>query len=129
MLKINLDTVLWVVHLTREFHAKEEVVFPDYSMDGNDDDWAMQMLADHGNDLTLQELRSGVQGLDRELQVELLALKWLGRGDYEADEWEDALQEAVDNWSPEMMDRLIATPLISEYLLEALNALGIEHEE
>lgn len=29
MLNINLDTVLWVVSLTREFHAKEEVVFPD----------------------------------------------------------------------------------------------------
>ncbi len=129
MLNINLDTVLWVVNLTREFHAKEEVVFPDSSMEGNDDDWAIQMLADHGSDLTLQELRSGVQGLDRELQAELLALKWLGRGDYAAEEWEDALQEAIDNWSPEIMDRLIATPLISEYLLEALDALGIEHEE
>ncbi len=129
MLNINLDTILWVVNLTREFHAKEEVVFPDSSMEGNDDDWAIQMLADHGSDLTLQELRSGVQGLDRELQAELLALKWLGRGDYAAEEWEDALQEAIDNWSPEIMDRLIATPLISEYLLEALDALGIEHEE
>lgn len=98
-------------------------------MGGNDDDWAIQMLADHGSDLSLQELRSGVHGLDRELQAELLALKWLGRGDYTPDEWEDALQEAIDNWSPEIMDRLIATPLISEYLLEALDALGIEHEE
>lgn len=129
MLKINLDTVLWIVNLTREFHAKEEVVFPDDSMEGNDGDWAMQVLADHGSDRTLQELRSGVQALDRELQAELLALKWLGRGDYSVDEWEDALQDAIDNWSPEIMDRLIATPLISEYLLEALDALGIEHEE
>lgn len=129
MLTINLDTVLWVVNLTREFHAKEEVVFPDTSMEGNDDDWAMQMLADHGSDLTLQELRSGLQGLDRELQAELLALKWIGRGDYGPEEWEDVLQEAIDNWSPEVMDRLIATPLISEYLLEGLDALGIEHEE
>jgi len=129
MLTINLDTVLWVVNLTREFHAKEEVVFPDNSMEGNDDDWAMQMLADHGSDLTLQELRSGLQGLDRELQAELLALKWIGRGDYGPEEWEDVLQEAIDNWSPEVMDRLIATPLISEYLLEGLDALGIEHEE
>ncbi|MBS0003199.1 MAG: DUF3775 domain-containing protein [Thioalkalivibrio sp.] len=129
MLTINLDIVLWVVNLTREFHAKEEVVFPDNSMEGNDDDWAMQMLADHGNDLTLQELRSGLQGLDRELQAELLALKWIGRGDYGPEEWEDVLHEAIDNWSPEIMDRLIATPLIPEYLLEGLDALGIEHEE
>lgn len=129
MLTINIDTVLWVVNLTREFHAKEEVVVPDDSMEGNDDDWAMQMLADHGSDLTLQELRSGLQGLDRELQAELLALKWIGRGDYGPEEWEDVLHEAIDNWSPEVMDRLIATPLIPEYLLEGLDALGIEHEE
>ncbi len=129
MLKLNLDTVLWVVRSTREFHAKEEVVFPDDSLEGNDGDWAMQILADHGSDLTLQELRMGVHGLDTEQQAELLALKWLGRGDYGPEEWEDARREAKENWCPEIMDRLIATPLISEYLLEALEALGIEHEE
>lgn len=129
MLKINLDTVLWVVRSTREFHAKEEVVFPDDSIEGNDGDWAMQILADHGSDLTLQELRMAVHGLDPEQQAELLALKWLGRGDYGPDEWEQARRDAMENWCPEIMDRLIATPLISEYLLEALEALGIEHEE
>jgi hypothetical protein len=35
----------------------------------------------------------------------------------------------MENWCPEIMDRLIATPLVSEYLLEALDLLGIEHEE
>ncbi|AGA32256.1 hypothetical protein TVNIR_0554 [Thioalkalivibrio nitratireducens DSM 14787] len=129
MLSINLDTVLWVVRATREFHAKEEVVFPDDSPDGNDGDWAMQILADHGSDLTLQELRIGLRGLEPGQQAELLALKWLGRGDYGSSEWEEAKREALENWSPEVMDRLIATPLISEYLLEALDILGIEHEE
>lgn len=129
MLKLNIDTVLWVVASTREFHAKEEVVFPDDSLEGNDDDWAMQVLADHGSDLTLQELRMGVHALDPEQQAELLALKWLGRGDYGPEEWEEARRDAKENWCPEIMDRLIATPLISEYLLEALDTLGIEHEE
>jgi hypothetical protein len=129
MLKINLDTVLWIVRSTREFHAKEEVVFPDDSLEGNDGDWAMQVLADHGSDMTVQELRMGVRGMEPAQQAELLALKWLGRGDYGPDEWEEARREAMENWCPEIMDRLIATPLVSEYLLEALDLLGIEHEE
>lgn len=129
MLNINPDTVLWVIRATREFHAKEEVVFPDDSMEGNDSDWALQMLADHGSDLTLQELRVALHNMEPVQQAELLAMKWLGRGDYTPEEWEEAKREAMDNWSPEIMDRLIATPLISEYLLEALDLLGIEHEE
>ncbi len=129
MLRINLDTVLWIVRSTREFHAKEEVVFPDDSLEGNDGDWAMQVLADHGSDMTLQELRMGVHDMEPGQQAELLALKWLGRGDYGPEEWEEARREAMENWCPEIMDRLIATPLVSEYLLEALDLLGIEHEE
>jgi hypothetical protein len=129
MLRINLDTLLWIVRSAREFHAKEEVVFPDDSLEGNDGDWAMQVLADHGSDMTLQELRMGVRDMEPAQQAELLALKWLGRGDYGPDEWEEARREAMDNWCPEIMDRLIATPLVSEYLLEALDLLGIEHEE
>lgn len=129
MLKINLDTVLSIIRSAREFHAKEDVVFPDDSLDGGDDDWAMQILADHGSDLTVQELRIAIHGMEAEQQAELLALKWLGQGDYSADEWEQARQDALENWCPEIMDRLIATPLISEYLLEGLSLLGKEHEE
>lgn len=129
MLKVNLETVLWIIRSTREFHAKEEVVFPDESLEGNDGDWAMQILADHGSDMTLQELRIAIQGMEPKQQAEILALKWLGRGDYTAEEWEEARHEALENWCPEIMDRLIATPLIPEYLLEALALLGIEHEE
>lgn len=129
MLTINLDTILWIVNATREFHAKEEVVFPDDSLDGNDGDWAMQILADHNSDLSLRELRLEVRDLEPIKQAELLALKWLGRGDYSAEEWEEAKRIAQENWCPEIMDRLIATPLISEYLLEALEMLGIEYEE
>jgi arginyl-tRNA synthetase len=60
MLRVNLDTLLWIVRSAREFHAKEEVVFPDDSLEGNDGDWAMQILADHGSDMTLRELRNDV---------------------------------------------------------------------
>lgn len=129
MLRVNLETVLWIIASAREFHAKEEVVFPDDSVEGNDGDWAMQILADHGSDNTLGELRMAVHNLEPAEQAELLALKWLGRGDYGPSEWEVAKRDAADNWCPEIMDRLIATPLISEYLIEALEALGIDHEE
>ena len=124
MLNINPDVVCAIIEKCQEFHAKEEVSIPhDNEWDG-DDDWAMQILADHADDDTLQELKYIIQDLDPNHQVELVALIWLGRGDYTEDEWNDALRDAHAGWNPRTADYVIATPLVAEYLLEGLWCLG-----
>ena len=128
MLEMNPEIVCDIIARAREFHAKEEVVIPEEP--GNPgDDWAMQVLADHADDLTYLDLKTQIDDLDPEQQVQLVALVWLGRGDYEADEWDMAIEDAKDNWTPNAAEYLIATPLVSDYLTEGLALLGYSCEE
>lgn len=127
MLEMNPDIVCTIIERAREFHAKEEVVIPE-EPGSPADDWALQVLADHADDMTFQDLKTQIDDLDPEQQVQLVALMWMGRGDYEADEWDTALAEAKDNWTPMTAEYLIATPLVADYLIEGLDMLGYSCE-
>ncbi|WP_018952243.1 DUF3775 domain-containing protein [Thioalkalivibrio sp. AKL12] len=113
-LGITGETMERLIQAAREFHAKEDVVFPDTGSEGSDNDWAMQILADHASDLTLQELEGTLRDLGPDQQAELQALSTLGRGDYTAADWESALQEAQDDWSPDTVNWLLTNPLIAD---------------
>ncbi|WP_019626021.1 DUF3775 domain-containing protein [Thioalkalivibrio sp. ALJT] len=113
-LGINANTMERLLQAAREFHAKEDVVFPDTSAEGNDDDWAMQILADHASDLTLQELEATLRNLAPEHQAELQALSAIGRGDYTQDNWDAALQEAREDWSEDTVHGLLTNPMIAD---------------
>lgn len=129
MINISPEVVCAIIERCREFHAKEEVSFP-YENDGDgDEDWAMQVLADHGDDAVYQELCYLIDDLDANHQVELVALMWLGRGDYAAEEWPDAVREAHSSWNSRTADYVISTPLVSDYLEEGLWSLGYGCEE
>ena len=98
MLEINSETVCRLVILAKEFHAQEEVVIPEEP--GNPSgDWAQQILASHIDDDTYREFKSIVRDLEPDQQHHLVALMWLGRGDYMQDEWDDAVEYAADNAS------------------------------
>src|SRR5690606_20335743 len=99
VLDLNPDIVRFIIERAREFHGKEGVVIPE-DADNLSDDWALQVLSSHSGDLTLRELMGAIRDLEPDQQVQLVALMWLGRGDFEADEWGQALQQARDNWNP-----------------------------
>jgi hypothetical protein len=123
MFDVNPDIVCRLIELAREFHAQEEVVFPEII--GNPSgDWATQTLASHIEDMTFQEFRSIVQDLEPDQQQQIVALLWVGRGDFTIDEWEDALELAHDDWTPSTAEYLIVHPLLVEYLMEGLELFG-----
>lgn len=122
-LGLNLETVCLIIDKAHEFHAQEQVVIPE-STAGAGDDWGQQILANHGNDLTYLELKSTITDLEPDQQTVLVALLWLGRGDYEVDEWDIALSGARDSWNNRTADYLIGTPLVADYLAEGLALLG-----
>lgn len=123
MLDLNPDIVCRLVELAREFHAQEEVVFPEF--EGNPSgDWATQMLSSHVNDMCLQEFKSVIKDLEPDQQQQVVALLWLGRGDYSEDEWEDILEQARYMWTPKTAEYLIVHPLLAEHLEEGLELLG-----
>ncbi len=123
MLELNHETVCFVIAKAREFQAKEEVVIPEVPGSPGDD-WALQVLADHGDDWCLQEVRDIVDDMEPIQQVELVVLMWIGRGDFDVDEWDDAIVEGKGAWTPRTADYLMSTPLVADYLEEGLAAFG-----
>lgn len=119
MLEINPETVCFLISKAREFHAKEEVVIPDVP-DSPSEDWGRQVLADHAGDWTLQEFKTSFADLEPDQQYDVVALFWLGRGDFDLSEWDAAVNEARDNWTPETAEYLIAHPMLADYLQEGL---------
>lgn len=127
MLDINPETVCFVIDKAHEFHAKEQVSIPE-TPNSPADDWGLQVLADHQDDLSYQELCTVLNDIEPVQRFELLALMWLGRGDYTVEEWSKALLDARDAWSKYMMENLIATPLLAEYLVDGLDLMGYSCE-
>jgi hypothetical protein len=127
MLNLNSDIIRFIIERAHVFQAKEGVVIPDPT-DSPSDDWALQALANHGDDHTYQELRNTINDLDPDQQVHLVALMWVGRGDFTEDEWDDAVAQARDGWNRRTAEYLIATPQIADYLEEGLALLGYSEE-
>lgn len=123
MLNVSTATIERLMELSRAFHAREAVSFAEQPGDISADA-PNTILADHQDDATLAEFRSIVDDLEPDQQQEVVALLWVGRGDFAADEWQAALEEAYDDWTPETADYLIAHPLLADYLREGLDLLG-----
>lgn len=76
-------------------------------------------------DTYLDELVGYIQSLDEEEQIELIALTWLGRGDYEKDEWRAAIEAARDRHNERTAQYLLGMPLLANYLEEGLAAFDL----
>lgn len=121
-LTINPDIVCNLILKAREFHAKEAVTIPEDTPDSEYEyDWA-QILADHYDDLTYQEIHNTIAYLEYEQQVDLLALMYLGREDF--DNLTEAQTAAVTNLPANLTDYLLAHPFLADYLENGLSLFG-----
>jgi len=129
MLVIPLETLAFIIVKAREFDA-EVPIEPDAAT-GSDppDDDERQVLFDTPDNPTEQELRDAIGGLGDLERQELLALMWLGRGDYDANSWPDALREAIESTIASVTDYLVGTPLLGDYLAEGASALRLSLED
>lgn len=119
MLGINPEKVRQVITEARTFDAKEEVSDPDSGSNGADDGMA-DILEDFADDATYAELTEFIRSLDEEEQTNLVALAWIGRGTYEASEWEEALAEARRARNARTAEYLVSLPKLGDYLEEGL---------
>ncbi len=116
---LNPEIVCFLIAKAHEFHAKDEVSLTEMPSEAGDD-WAREALSDYVEDPTYQEMSSTIDDLEPDQQVCLVALMWLGRGDFSLDEWDDALEQAADAHNNRTASYLIATPLLADYLEEGL---------
>ncbi len=127
-LAIAVEKVCYIAVKAREFDVKEAVSEMDLGSNPSDEQMR-EVLADYEDDPVFEELRSLLGSLNVEELTNLIALVWMGRGDYSADEWEAALEEArgaVDEKAPEY---LLGIPLLADFLEEGLAALGYSCED
>lgn len=76
-----------------------------------------------------EDLETQLGELNDEEQCSLIALAWVGRGDYEPDEWEEALNLARERHEADPAGYLTSLDLLGDLLAEGLAAFGIVVEE
>jgi hypothetical protein len=122
-LTIPIDVVSFIATKAKEFDAKEGDSDPD-SGSNPTDDADRDVLEDKPDDTVQQELTDYINGLNDDQQIELVALAWLGRGTFDLDEWDEALETARNEHNKRTAQYLLGLPLLGDYLEEGLAAFG-----
>jgi hypothetical protein len=127
-LAISPEKVCFFVLKAREFDVKDVVTDPD-SGSNPSDDAMISVLEDHPDDPTQQELRTFIDMLTEDEQVDLVALTWLGRGDGTLDDWSDLREEAARLHNNRTAAYLLGKPMLADHLEEGLSLLGFSCED
>ena len=127
---INTEKICFVIAKAREFDVKVGVVEPNPGGSPIDGE-GLDVLQDYAEDPTYQEIKVFIEGLNEDEQIDLVALTWLGRGDYGAAEWDEARAEAqrARDEHGHTADYLLGAPLLGDYLEEGLAAFDQSCEE
>ena len=123
MLSIALEKVCFLIIKAREFDAKMDPEVPEPG-DNPIDDADREVLFDYPDDPTVEELRGFITSLNEDELVEILALVWIGEGDYDVEEWQSAVADARDNPDERRPEALLSIPLLGDYLEEGLAEMG-----
>jgi hypothetical protein len=124
MLQISPDKVAFIIIKAREFDAKVGT-WDDTWDSGNAAENPEAILEDFASDSSKVELAAYIAGLNVDEQAELVALTWIGRGTYTAEELDEAIATARAERSSPTARYLMGIPLLSEYLSDGLEQLGI----
>lgn len=121
---INLETVCFIIFKAREFDAQEEVFDEDPGSNASDDGFR-EVLASHGDDETYNEIKALIDALDVDEQSALVALTWIGRGDFGAADWSEAISTANDRHNAHTATYLLGMPLLPDLLQTGLDEMGL----
>ncbi|MFO1018828.1 MAG: DUF3775 domain-containing protein [Hyphomonadaceae bacterium] len=121
---IDRETLAYIVLKAKAFDALLEADDPS---DGSDsvDDRFVDALEDERDNPVQRELRSAIASLDVDAKATLVALTWLGRGDYDAGEWREALTTARERAKNSTARYLMGVPLLGDYIEDGADKLGI----
>lgn len=122
-LTINPEKVAFVIGKAKEINVKDVVTDPDPGSNAADDKM-IGVLEDHNDDPARAELASLVGSLNVDEQIDLVALMWMGRDDYEADDWDDVRAQAEEAHNSHTGRYLAGTPLLGDLLEAGLDVLG-----
>jgi hypothetical protein len=123
-----LETLCRLILRAREQEAQVPAADPDEDPDNVDDlddegeAQALSVLEDELNTGVEEEIQATLDDLADDQLTETVALAWVGRGTYDASEWDDAFAEAADLRPSERIDELLDMPLLASHLEAGLAA-------
>jgi Protein of unknown function (DUF3775) len=125
MPEINPAKVCFVIDKARALLGEDVGVVPGASDPADDDE---RGAADPRHSVR-RELIEFLKELDVDEAAALVALTWIGRGDYDANDWQDAVKAAHDRREGPTWKYLLGVALLPDYLQDALDAFGRSCEE
>ncbi len=125
---ISTDQACFIIVKAREFEVKEWPSLPDQASNPSDDKM-VEVLETRRGDPVFTELNEFIRSLDEDAQIDLVALAWVGRGDFDIEEWPEARAEAARAHNNRTAEYLLGMPLLPDFLEEALSAAGRSCED
>ena len=122
MPEINAAKVCFVIEKSRELFSEDAGIGPDDSNPADDEERVM--LTDAGGHSIRSELVEFIKDLDVDESAALVALAWIGRGDFERDDWRSAVAEASERAEGPTWKYLLGMAFLPDYLEDALSQFG-----
>ena len=127
-LRISVEKVCALIEAARELAGKVPSTAGDRTTTGDDSKLATIDEPEgigEDQDARRSQTVEFIAGLNVEEQADLLALIWLGRGDYDIEEWDEALTEAEARIAARDPDYMIGDAALPEYLGDGIEAFGL----
>ena len=127
---IAIDKIRALIVEARRIDVKESDTDPDSGSNPIDDgqtDVLTSSEAGEGEDATEIEFRGMIEGMNEDERVQIVALVYVGRGDFDMDEWDDAVALARDRAEASTGNTatyLLGIPNLGDLLDEGLAAHG-----
>lgn len=125
-LSISPEKVLFIVSKARQSDIKATGL--EFASDLIDDDMVYG-IDDGSKETDRTELSGFIRDLNVDEQIDLVALTWLGRGDGDLENWRDLRAEASRAHNNRTAPYLLGTPMLADYLEEALSKFGKSFED
>jgi Protein of unknown function (DUF3775) len=122
MPEIDLAKACFIIEKSREYLGEDPGVEADDSNPADDDEHIM--LTDTAGRSIRSELIEFIKDLDEDEAAALVALSWIGRGDFQPEEWKIAVAQAKERAEGPTWKYLLDMELLPDYLEDALSAFG-----
>lgn len=122
-INVSVDKVYFIIVNARGYDAKVPPVEPEPGSNPIEDD-SREIIEDYSGDASAEVLRASIDQLTDEEVIDLIALAWVGRGDFDRTTFGDARELATERHKAHSGRYLMGMPLLGDYLEEGLSELG-----